>query len=330
MKKRLLTLALLASVLMPATNAFATTFTFLSSDSSGNKSDMMDLDHDYYYGWSIVNPRAQALGLELSSGRSTIQSATLQFKNIYNWTYEANDQLNSFLLSAPPPFPGSSVSVPVVIDGVPQGHYLYTFQKTTVSTKTNTTGTAPSGYTLTGWVAAPPDKKGKVVTTYTYTKTTISTTTNITGIAPGGYTKVGEKFVPDMVTLGAGVKLSSDLWERSDKESLTDVNWGVDSYRIRDINNDPLNPWHDATGGVPKNWTLTYALDEGSINSLYEYALDGSFGIGIDPDCHYFNDGVVFTVVTAPIPEPETYTMMLAGLGLMIFIARLRKLNTAA
>jgi hypothetical protein len=33
---------------------------------------------------------------------------------------------------------------------------------------------------------------------------------------------------------------------------------------------------------------------------------------------------------TAPIPEPETYAMMLAGLGLMALLARRRKHNGAA
>jgi len=32
----------------------------------------------------------------------------------------------------------------------------------------------------------------------------------------------------------------------------------------------------------------------------------------------------------APIPEPETYAMMLAGLGLMGFVARRRKQKEAA
>ena len=35
-------------------------------------------------------------------------------------------------------------------------------------------------------------------------------------------------------------------------------------------------------------------------------------------------------VVFAPVPEPETYAMMLAGLGLMGFVARRRKQNEAA
>ncbi len=39
---------------------------------------------------------------------------------------------------------------------------------------------------------------------------------------------------------------------------------------------------------------------------------------------------VNFNSTTAPIPEPETYAMMLAGLGLMGFVARRRKQKDAA
>ena len=318
--------AVAGALLLPAAGAMATTFTFASTDGTGVKNDMMDLEHGYYYGWSIVNSGAVALGAELRSGRAVIQSAKLEFKNIYNWTYEPNDQLNSFLLAAPPPLPGKSETVPVVVNGVTQGHNVYTYQKTL--TTTNTTGVAPTGYTFKSSVVTYNAKLKKNVTTYTYTK--VVSTTNITGVTPTGYTKVGEKFVADLVTLGNGIKLSTDLWERSDQQSLTDVDWGVESYRIRDINDDPLNPWHDPLGGQKRTWTLTYQLDDLSINKLFEYALDGSFGIGIDPDCHYFNDGVTFTVVTAPIPEPETYAMLLAGLGLMGLVARRRKQRATA
>lgn len=328
MAKKLLALAFLGSVLMPATGALAATFTFTSNDGSGTTSDMMDLDHYSYYGWSIANSTAAALGAQLSSGSFIIQSATLQFKNIYNWVYETNDQLNSFLLSSPPPVPGTSEAVPVVINGVPKGHNLYTYTKTTVTTTvvktTSSNASPPSGYTT---LVSKVWNGSKWV--YTWSKTTVSTKTNITGVPPTGYTQTATKFVPDMVTLGNGVKLSDNLWSRVDNQSLTDVNWGVESFRIQDINGDPMNPWHDETGGVKKTWTLTYDLNEDSINALYEYALNGSFGIGIDPDCHYYNDGVILTVVTAPIPEPETYAMLLAGLGLLGFAARRRKLKDA-
>jgi len=39
----------------------------------------------------------------------------------------------------------------------------------------------------------------------------------------------------------------------------------------------------------------------------------------------FYSGSVNFNSTTAPIPEPETYAMMLAGLGLMGFVARRRK-----
>ena len=56
-------------------------------------------------------------------------------------------------------------------------------------------------------------------------------------------------------------------------------------------------------------------MDEDSINKLFEYALNGSFGIGIDPDCHYNNSGITFTVETAA-PVPEQATTLLFGVSL--------------
>jgi hypothetical protein len=41
------------------------------------------------------------------------------------------------------------------------------------------------------------------------------------------------------------------------------------------------------------------------------------------------HDGDVGNGVAAPVPEPETYAMMLAGLGLLGFMARRRKQKAA-
>ena len=63
----------------------------------------------------------------------------------------------------------------------------------------------------------------------------------------------------------------------------------------------------------------------------------GSYELRITGTSHPLNfmDGgysgyMTLAPTTAPIPEPETYAMMLAGLGLMGFVARRRKRQAAA
>lgn len=278
---------------------------------------MMDLEHGYYYGWSIADSAATALGNDLARGFE-IKSAKLSFKNIYNWIHEENDQLNSFLLSSPPPKPGGSETVPVVINGVTQGKTIYTYQKSITSTYTTSAlstkpqyYTPPAGCTLKSYTTVI--LSGRTYYKYTYTKTTTSTKTNTTGVAPSGFTLTGSQFKPDMVTLGNGIALSTNLWERSDQQNPTDIEWGVEEFKIGDINSDPMNPWHDPVGGYARGFDLIYDFDEESINKLFEFALDGSFGIGIDPDCHYYNSGIYLTVETAPVPEPSTIILLLTG-----------------
>ncbi len=68
-----------------------------------------------------------------------------------------------------------------------------------------------------------------------------------------------------------------------------------------------------------ENYTYTFT---DHLALLTEYAADGNFGFAFDPDCHFYNDGVSFTVNTtsggAPVPEPTTMLLLgcgLAGLG---------------
>jgi hypothetical protein len=47
---------------------------------------------------------------------------------------------------------------------------------------------------------------------------------------------------------------------------------------------------------------------------------NGVFGLGLDPDCHYYNSGITFTITTQstiqqPVPEPSS----LLGLALGMF-----------
>jgi len=68
------------------------------------------------------------------------------------------------------------------------------------------------------------------------------------------------------------------------------------------------------------NWPqdLTYDFTEGDIAILNVFAEDGVFGVGFDPDCHFWNDGISLTIET--IPEPTT--CLLLGLGALMAIRR--------
>lgn len=67
------------------------------------------------------------------------------------------------------------------------------------------------------------------------------------------------------------------------------------------------------------NLEYRFSLIPGLLNSFITSSADGYFGFGIDPDCHYYNDGVEFEVITAPItvPVPEPTTIVLMGIGLL-------------
>jgi hypothetical protein len=84
----------------------------------------------------------------------------------------------------------------------------------------------------------------------------------------------------------------------------------------------PFRPWNDPTKGID----LTYEFDALDIAFLSDYVEDGNFGLGFDPDCHFWNEGVTLTIETTadpvnPVPEPSTLLLIsfgllgLAGLG---------------
>lgn len=77
---------------------------------------------------------------------------------------------------------------------------------------------------------------------------------------------------------------------------------------------------YDETVGTPTSAPGKTALADFRFSP--ELSFVGSYQMGQNND-FTFNG----TVSAAPVPEPETYGMMMAGLGLIGFIARRRKLN---
>jgi hypothetical protein len=110
---------------------------------------------------------------------------------------------------------------------------------------------------------------------------------------------------------------------KSDSRSYVDNQGGGDNFAGLGM---LVDNWSDPNGGKSRNFDLV--LDFGSLGLLgtlnnFAQTAPGigkaNFGFGIDPDCHYFNDGVSFIVKTEPkcpiihIPEPATIIMLALG-----------------
>ncbi len=61
--------------------------------------------------------------------------------------------------------------------------------------------------------------------------------------------------------------------------------------------------------------TLVYEFSAEQIAALNNYLADGRIGLGLDPDCHFYNDGVELRLVT---PEPAVWVLLLGTLPMLL------------
>ncbi len=62
---------------------------------------------------------------------------------------------------------------------------------------------------------------------------------------------------------------------------------------------------------------LIYGFSDDEVAALNDYLADERIGIGIDPDCHFYNDGISLVVT---VPEPTG--ALLLGLGVLAAVRR--------